>query len=221
MLKILLVEDEDGIASFIEKGLRAARYDVTRAEDGLKAADILENSSFDLVLLDIMLPGADGFELMRMLAPADVAVIFISALAEVSDRVKGLNLGADDYLVKPFDMAELLARMNAVLRRRNKADAVLRLSDVALDVNSRTVTRGGVRVELTAREFDLAAFFMQNPNAALFRDTIYERVWEGDFSGDTRTIDLHVMRLRKKLGWETRLETVHGIGYRLHTKDNV
>lgn len=218
MLKILLVEDEDGIARFIERGLRAAGYPCARESDGLAAADRLEEETFDLILLDGMLPGADGFELMEMIDTEKTAVIFITARAEVCDRVRGLNLGADDYLVKPFDMAELLARMSAVLRRRHKGTGKLCLGEVEVDLMERVARKAGQRVELTARELALAAFFLQNPDAALFRDTIYEHVWEGEFTGDTRTIDLHVMRLRKKLGWEARLETVHGVGYRLRTR---
>ena len=218
MLKVLIVEDELSIASFIEKGLTASGYACRCVYDGLSAADLIEDELFDLILLDVMLPGADGFELMDMIRPTGTPVIFITAKTAVSDRVKGLKLGADDYLIKPFEMIELTARMEAVLRRHHKGTGKLALGSVLLDPDSRRVTMDGVPVELTNREYELLAFLIRNRNMALFRETIYERVWQGEFSGDTRTIDLHILRLRKKLHWEERLATVNRIGYRLNSK---
>lgn len=217
MLSILIIEDELSIASFIETGLKASGYQCTCAYDGLSAADLLEEHSFDLILLDVMLPGADGFELMDMIRPMNIPVIFITAKSAVSDRVKGLRLGADDYLVKPFEMIELVARIEAVLRRHHKGANLLSLGGVEVQLDSRRVSQLGQPVELTNREYELLVFFMQNRDMALFRETIYERVWQGDFTGDTRTIDLHVLRLRRKLHWEDRLVTVNRIGYRLNS----
>lgn len=216
MLKVLIVEDELPIASFIEKGLTASGYACRCVYDGLSAADLIEEEVFDLILLDVMLPGADGFELMDMIRPTGTPVIFITAKTAVSDRVKGLKLGADDYLIKPFEMIELTARMEAVLRRHHKGTGKLALGSVLLDADSRRVTMDGVPVELTNREFELLAFLIRNRNMALFRETIYERVWQGEYTGDTRTVDLHIMRLRKKLHWEERLETIPRVGYRLN-----
>ena len=199
----------------MQKGLEQDGHICTCAYDGIRAADILaENCARDMVLLDVMLPGADGFELMNMLAPMGVPVIFITARGSVEDKVKGLRLGADDYIVKPFEMMELKARIDAVMRRRG-GSSILELGDVQLDTQAKKATRAGNDVTLTAREFALAEFLMHNRDCAFLRETIYERVWGGEFNGDTRTVDLHITRLRKKLGWERRLRTLNRIGYRL------
>lgn len=142
-------------------------------------------------------------------------MIFITARYKVKNRVKGLKLGADDYLVKPFDVVELVARVEAVLRRYHKGERLLSAGDVVVDVEARQVTRGGVPVVLTNKEFGLLLLFIRNKNVALFRETLYENVWEGEFTGDSRTVDLHVQRLRRKLGWENCLVTVYKVGYRL------
>ncbi len=218
MLNILIVEDEISIASFIEKGLTANGYACRCAHDGLKAADLIESENFDLILLDVMLPGADGFELMDFIRPIGTPVIFITARSAVTDRVTGLRLGADDYLVKPFELIELLARMEAVLRRHHKGTSMLTLGDVTVHLDSRRVTLGGKDVELAVKEYDLLVFLLRNRDMALFRETIYERVWQGEYTGDTRTIDLHVLRLRRKLRWEGRLVSVNRIGYRLNSQ---
>ena len=217
-MHILIVEDEISIASFIETGLKSSGYLCTCAYDGIAAADLIEKQTFDLILLDVMLPGADGFELMDMIRPPDIPVIFITAKSAVSDRVKGLRLGADDYLVKPFELIELQARMEAVLRRHHKGMNELTLGDVSVFLDSRLVLKSGVPVELTNREYELLVFLLQNRNIALFRETIYERVWQGEYTGDTRTIDLHITRLRRKLVWEEKLVSVPRIGYRLNAK---
>lgn len=217
MLNILIVEDEISISSFIETGLTASGYHCTCVHDGLAAADLIEEKTFDLILLDVMLPGADGFELMDMIRPLNIPVIFITAKSAVADRVKGLRLGADDYLVKPFELIELQARMEAVLRRHHKGTNELTLGDVSVYLDSRLVLKDGRPVELTNREYELLIFLLQNRDIALFRETIYERVWQGEYTGDTRTIDLHITRLRRKLCWEERLVSVPRIGYRLNT----
>lgn len=215
MLKILIVEDERPISDLLCLSLQQAGYRCSRAFDGMEAADLLERERFDLVLLDIMLPKLGGFELMEYLRPLGVPVIFLTAKADVADRVRGLKAGADDYLTKPFELSELLARVESVLRRARKLETVITRGDVTVDTLSRTVRRGGEPVPLTKKEYDLLLLFLQNPNVALFRETIYERIWESDFLGDSRTVDLHVQRLRKKLGWEKRLLAVYKIGYRL------
>lgn len=219
MIKILIVDDEKPICDLIEMNLSAAGYSCVAVQDGLAAIDAVEKNTFDLVLLDIMLPGADGYDVMEYIRPFKVPVIFISAKHEVKDRVKGLKLGADDYLIKPFDVAELSARVEAVLRRYNKTERRLSAGDVVVDVEARTVMKGGMPVELTNKEFLLLVLFLRNRNVALFRETLYEKVWEGEYSGDSRTLDLHVQRLRKKLNWENgefpRLVAVYKVGYRL------
>lgn len=215
MIKILIVDDEKPICDLIEMNLSAAGYSCVAVQDGLAAIDAVEKNTFDLVLLDIMLPGADGYDVMEYIRPFKVPVIFISAKHEVKDRVKGLKLGADDYLIKPFDVAELSARVEAVLRRYNKTDKVITLGDVAIDVEARRVTKDGSPVPLTSKEFDLMLLFVENRNIALFRENLYERVWDDEYFANSRTLDLHVQRLRKKLGWEKNLVAVYKVGYRL------
>ena len=215
MIKILIVDDEKPICDLIEMNLSAAGYSCVAVQDGLAAIDAVEKNTFDLVLLDIMLPGADGYDVMEYIRPFKVPVIFISAKHEVKDRVKGLKLGADDYLIKPFDVAELSARVEAVLRRYNKTDKVIALGDVAIDVEARRVTKYGSPVPLTSKEFDLMLLFVENRNIALFRENLYERVWDDEYFANSRTLDLHVQRLRKKLGWEKNLVAVYKVGYRL------
>lgn len=215
MIKILIVDDEKAICDLIDLNLTASGYHCQTVQNGLDAIDMIEKESFDLILLDIMLPGADGYDVMEYIRPLKIPVIFITAKHEVRDRVKGLKLGADDYLVKPFDVVELVARVEAVLRRYNKADRELNAGDVVVDVEARRVVKGGNPVVLTNKEFGLLVLFMQNKNVALFRETLYEKVWEDEYISDSRTLDLHVQRLRKKLGWEQNLVAVYKVGYRL------
>ena len=146
-------------------------------------------------------------------------MIFLTAKGSVADRVQGLRAGADDYLVKPFEIVELLARVETVLRRVGKSNTLIEIGDVTIDETSMQVTKDGVPVQLTKKEFALLLLFARNQNIALFRETIYERVWESDFLGDSRTVDLHVQRLRKKLGWQDRLVAVYKVGYRLEVQN--
>ena len=215
MIRILIVDDEKPICDLIDLNLSSAGYHCVAVQDGLAAIDLIEKEEFDLVLLDIMLPGADGYDVMEYIRPFKVPVIFISAKHEVKDRVRGLKLGADDYLIKPFDVTELLARVEAVLRRYNKTDKVSMLGDVEIDMEARRVTRSGSPVSLTSKEFDLMLLFVENRNIALFRENLYERVWDDEYFANSRTLDLHVQRLRKKLGWEKNLVAVYKVGYRL------
>ncbi len=215
MIRILIVEDERPIADLIQLSLEGAGYHCDCVYDGIAAADLITNQQFDLILLDVMLPGASGFELMDYIRPTGMPVIFLTAKADVNDRVRGLHLGADDYLVKPFEIIELQARVEAVLRRYKKLDRLIEIGDLEIDTYSRTVKREGAEIALTKKEFDLLLLFARNPNIALYRETIYERVWESDYMGDSRTVDLHIQRLRKKVGWEHRLKAVYKIGYRL------
>lgn len=219
MIRILVVDDEKPICDLIDLNLSSAGYQCTTVQDGLKAIDILEKEEFDLVLLDIMLPGADGYDVMDFIRPTGIPVIFITAKHEVKNRVKGLKLGADDYIVKPFDMVELVARVEAVLRRYNKSEQRLTAGDVTVDVEARKVTKAGKHVELTVKEFGLLLLFMKNKNVALFRESLYEKVWGDEYISDSRTLDLHVQRLRKKLGWEHNLVAVYKVGYRLEVQE--
>lgn len=215
MLKILVVEDEKPISNLIAVNLKKAGYDCQCVFDGAAAADVLENQYFDLILLDVMLPKIDGYELMRYIKDLEIPVIFLTARSSVADRVKGLKLGADDYLTKPFEIIELLARVESVLRRYHKTENILNYEDLVVDTASRTVKKGGMLISLTVKEFELLLLFIRNKNIALYRETIYERIWGGEYLGDSRTVDLHVQRLRKKIGWEDKLVAVYKIGYRL------
>ncbi len=215
MNHILIIEDEKPISDLMRLSLHKAGYRTTCAFDGIQAADLLEKTAFDLVLLDVMLPGASGFELMEYLRPMGTPVIFITAKNSLNDRVRGLRMGAEDYIVKPFEVLELLARVDVVLRRYNKTEAVLEIGGLRIDTVAMQVTRGGAPVPLTRKEYEILLLFARNPGVALYRETIYERVWEEEFPYGSRTVDLHIQRLRKKVGWEDRLLAVNKVGYRL------
>lgn len=215
MIKILIVDDEKPICDLININLTAAGYGCRAVQDGLQAVDLIEREHFDLILLDIMLPGVDGYDIMEYIRPLKIPVIFITAKHEVKDRVKGLRLGAEDYLVKPFDVVELVARVEVVLRRFNKTQRQLRAGDVVVDTEARKVTRAGCPVVLTNKEYGLLVLFIQNKNVALFKETLYEKVWGDEYIADSRTLELHVQRLRKKMGWENNLVAVYKVGYRL------
>lgn len=215
MIRILVVEDEQAISNLIAVNLRKAGYACDCVYDGMSAADALEEGAYDLVLLDVMLPEVDGYELMGYIAPLGIPVIFLTAKASVADRVKGLRLGADDYLTKPFEIIELLARVETVLRRCHKTEQFLTEGDLVVDTASRTVKKNGTMVNLTNKEYELLLLFVRNKNIALYRETIYERIWGGEYTGDSRTVDLHVQRMRRKVGWEDKIVTVYKVGYRL------
>ena len=215
MIQILVVEDEKPISNLIAVNLRKAGYACDCVFDGMAAADALDKNVYDLILLDVMLPKVDGYELMNYIAPLEIPVIFLTAKASVTDRVKGLKLGADDSLTKPFEIIELLARVETVLRRYHKTENVLTVDDLVIDTASRTVKRNGEQINLTKKEFELLLLFVRNKNIALYRETIYERIWGGEYMGDSRTVDLHVQRMRKKIGWEHKIVTVYKVGYRL------
>lgn len=215
MIKILIVEDEVPISNLISMSLEKAGYQCECVFDGMEAADKLEEEYYDLVLLDIMLPKVDGYELMEYIQPMGIPVIFLTAKSNVEDTVKGLEMGAEDYLTKPFEIVELLARVEVVLRRYDKNEQYLRVEEVEVDTRSRTVKKDKKVVRLTNKEYELLIMFIKNKNIALFRDVIYERIWEKDYTGESRTIDLHVQRLKRKLGWEEKIKTIYKIGYRL------
>ena len=215
MIKILIVDDEKPICDLIDINLSAAGYQCKSVQDGLAAIDLIERESFDLILLDIMLPGADGFDIMEYIRPLKVPVTFITARGEVKNKIKGLKLGAEDYLVKPFDVLELIARVEVVLRRFHKTEQTLTAGDVTVDLEARKVTRAGKPVVLTNKEYGLLVLFIRNKNVALFKETLYEKVWGDEYLADSRTLELHVQRLRRKMGWEKNLVAVYKVGYRL------
>ena len=216
MFKILIAEDEEPIANLLRINLTRAGYQCSWAPDGKRAADLMEQEHFDLALLDIMLPGINGYELLDYARGCEIPVIFLTALGTTDNKVKGLRLGADDYLTKPFEIVELLARVEAVLRRYHKTETVLQVCNATIDTASHSVTLDGEEIYLTPKEFDLLLLFARNKNRALYRETIYETVWGGEYMGQSRTVDLHVQRLKKKLHWEDVIVAVYKVGYRLH-----
>lgn len=219
MIRILIVEDEAPISNLMNLSLKKAGYFCDCAYDGEEAAEKIGNGKYDLILLDVMLPKIDGFELMDYIRPLEIPVIFITAKNSVSDRVKGLRMGAEDYIVKPFEVIELLARVDVVLRRYKKTDEVLEVCGLCIDPRSMRVQRGGKDISLTRKEYELLLLFARNPNTALYRETIYERVWGGELEYGSKTVDLHVQRLRKKTGLGRELQAVNKVGYRLEVHE--
>lgn len=179
---------------------------------------MLEGQYPDLILLDIMLPGADGFEILEYVKPLNIPVIFLTAKDALEDRVAGLRLGAEDYIVKPFEIIELLARIEVVLRRYCKLENHISVEGLEIDTDSRTVMRYETKIHLTQKEYDILLLFARNPGKVFYREVIYERVWGGDYTAESRTVDLHVQRMRKKVGWEECLVSVPRIGYRLEVR---
>ena len=218
MIHILIAEDEKPISNLIKLSLKNARYLCDCAFDGGQAADLIESGNYDLILLDIMMPDIDGFELMEYIRPLEIPVIFITAKNSVSDKVKGLRMGAEDYIVKPFEIIELLARIDVVLRRYHKADDIIQTAGLVINTKSRKVTRDGRFIALTPKEYELLLLFAQNPNTALYRETIYERIWEKEFVYGSKTVDLHIQRLRRKAHLEKELQAVNKVGYRFEVE---
>ena len=214
MINILIVEDEKPISNLIRLSLTKEGYRCTCAFDGASAADLLENNTYDLILLDVMLPQVDGFELMEYIRPLEIPVIFLTAKASVADRVRGLRLGAEDYIVKPFEVIELLARVDVVLRRYRKCDMIIETGGLRIDTGSMQVWRGDEEIALTRTEYELLLLFARNPRRAMYRETIYERVWGEEYPFGSKAVDIHVQRLRKKVGWERQLQAVNKVGYR-------
>ena len=198
MIKILVVEDEKPISNLIRMSLKGAGYTCDQAFDGNEALDKIDDTVYDLILLDIMLPEVDGFELMEYIRPLGVPVIFLTAKDALDDRVKGLKMGAEDYIVKPFEVAELIARVEVVLRRYKKTEDTFELNGLYVDASSMVARRGDKEIPLTPKEFDLLLLFLRTPNTALYRENIYEKVWGGELEYGSKTVDLHVQRLRKK-----------------------
>jgi len=224
--QILIVEDDRAIASAVRRGLAFEGYRVSLAESGGQALDLARDHMPDLVVLDIMIPGIDGLEVCRRLRAAgeDVPILMLTARDEVADRVAGLDAGADDYLVKPFAFEELVARIRALLRRRDRREEeslslngeILSYDDLSLDTTTRFAHRGERRIELTTREFDLLMLFLRHPNQVLPRDVIMERVWGYDFPGESNVLEVYVKNLRRLLeadGERRLLQTVRGAGY--------
>lgn len=218
MAHILIVDDEEAISDLIVMNLTMVGYTSIQAFNGEEALEALKNNRFDLCLLDIMLPGQDGFRLINIFKDSNVPVIFLSAKNSLTDRVKGLNLGAEDYIVKPFETLELLARIEVVLRRNGKMNDNFKYKDVEVKFSEHLVFKEGKIVDLTAQEFTLLEVLIQNRNLALTREKLLDAAWGYDYIGETRTVDMHIQRLRKKLDWDDVIKTVYKYGYRLEVQ---
>jgi two-component system copper resistance phosphate regulon response regulator CusR len=217
-MRILIVEDEPKTAAYVRQGLTEQGYVVDVANDGFDGLHLATTTAYDLVLLDVMLPGLDGWSVLQGLrAQQQTPVLFLSALDQVDDRVKGLKLGADDYLVKPFAFSELLARVQNILRRgRPQRESVMRVADVEVDPVRRRVMRGGDRIDLTAKEYALLSYFMHHAGEMCSRTLIAENVWDMNFDSDTNVVDVAVRRLRAKIDdpYDKKLiHTIRGVGY--------
>jgi len=218
-VRILVVEDQEKVAQFIVKGLREERFAVDHASTGIEGVSMAQGGEYDVIVLDILLPGKNGFDVVAELRAGGLAtpVLMLTAKARVEDRVHGLNAGADDYLVKPFDFAELLARVRALIRRRERGRPVpLSVADLVLDPISHDVTRAGQRVDLTSKEFALLEFLMQNRGRVVTRTSLIEHVWDMHFDSDTNVVDVHIHHLRAKLDGPfpaKLIHTVRGVGY--------
>ncbi|MHB9936658.1 DNA-binding response regulator [Clostridium sporogenes] len=215
MKKVLVVEDQIAIRELIAINLEMAGYEAIEASDGEMAVNYIENTYFDIILLDIMLPKLDGFSIISKIKGKGIPVIFVTAKDDVLDRVKGLKLGADDYITKPFESIELLARIEAVLRRCGKIEEVIKLKHLDIFPEQRLIKSKGEIIDITLKEYELLMLFIKNKNIALSREQILERVWGYDYFGETRTVDIHVLRIREKLNLKDCIKTVYKVGYRL------
>lgn len=215
MANILIVEDESAIAELIAIHTKIAGHQASIIYNGNEVMSFIEEKRPDLIILDIMLPGQDGFSLMKKIEPMKIPVIFLTAKDRLEDKISGLRLGADDYIVKPFEAIELITRIETVLRRCNMNTSTFILGDLEVKLNEHVVLLTGDEIELTIKEFELLKVLINNKNLALSRDRLLELVWGYDYMGETRTVDVHIQRLRKKLHMEDSIKTVYKLGYRL------
>ena len=214
MAKILIIEDEEPIRELVKLNLELAGYETLVAADGQEGLTLIESHDIDLIILDIMLPKLDGYELMPTINKKNIPTIMLTAKDGLMDKVKGLEMGADDYITKPFEAIELLARVKSVLRRTGKEKANITFDDIEIFLDQRKVLKGGQEVELTYKEFSLLQILVENRGVAMSREKLLEIVWGYDFPGNTRTVDMHIQRLRNKLGTD-RIKTIYKVGYRL------
>ena len=215
-MNILVVDDEKEIADVIELYLQNDQYSVFKYYTGQEALDCIRDKKIELAILDVMLPDIDGFQILKKIREKyTFPVIMLTAKTEYMDKITGLTMGADDYIVKPFDISEVLARVEMVLRRYGKGSAKLTFKDIVIDPNTREVRKGEKIVSLTPKEYELFLFLVQNKNQLLFREDLFEEVWQTEYVGNSRTLDLHIQRLRKKLDLKEEIKTVFRMGYKL------
>lgn len=214
-IHILIVEDDESISHLIKLNLSMIGYECTQVFNGLDVLPLLQANTFDLILMDIMLPGIDGFQLIQKIKHFHIPVIFLTAKSALTDKVTGLKSGAEDYIVKPFETIELLARIEVVLRRYAKNNGCIQFKDITIYESERIVKKDMNPINITLKEFDLLLLLVKNKNIALSREYLLETVWGFEYMGETRTIDTHIQNLRKKLGLMDTIKTVYKIGYRL------
>lgn len=216
MIRILIAEDDANIAKLIEATVAIGGYQGVVCSNGAEAFRKMEHEEFDLVLLDVMLPDMSGFEIMRN-RTSSTPVIFITAKQELTDKVRGLRLGAEDYIVKPFEAMELLARIEVILRRVSKTAQVYEYGDISVNIEEHTCKRNDRAIYLTPKEFEVLVFFLQHTDVAISRERLLSAVWGFEYEGETRTIDIHIQQLRKKLDLKEHLVTIPKLGYRLES----
>ena len=216
MYRLLIIEDEKGIAESIADNLSNYGFETRTIDDFSRTMEIFKDFDPHMVLLDIKLPYYDGYHYCAEIRKlSKLPIIFISSASDNMNIIMAMNMGGDDFITKPFEMVELLARVETVMRRYHKASDKIQIDDVVIDISSRTVMREKEQISLTMKEYELLLLFARNPNIALYRETIYENVWGSNYMGDSRTVDLHVQRLRKKMNWEDKIKAVYKVGYRL------
>lgn len=220
MINILIIEDDKNIAKMIKATLSIVNYSGSCCYTGREGVEEALKGGYDLILLDIMLPEMNGFEVMEAIGSCGTPVIFLTAMQDVADKVKGLRLGAEDYIVKPFEALELLARIDVVLRRSNKTQEIIRYYDITVDISKHTITKNGSPLQLTPKEFDVLVYFLQHQDIAVSRERLLSNIWGYEFEGESRTVDIHVQQVRRKTGLQNRLITIPKLGYRLESQEN-
>lgn len=218
MANILIVEDEMAIADLIAMNLKLVGHATTQIDDGNEVLAAIQANTPDLIILDVMLPNKDGFELMKEIAPIGIPVIFLTAKDQLDDKITGLRSGADDYIVKPFAIIEVITRIETVLKRYQVHSSIFRLEQLEVRLDEHVVLLNDEQVDLTTKEFSLLTLLIANQNLALSREKLLSLVWGVEFMGETRTIDVHIQKLRKKLSLEDRIKTVYKVGYRLEVR---
>ncbi len=219
MINILIIEDDENIAKVIKATLQMVNYDSFCCYDGKSGMAEAVKGGYDVILLDIMLPEMDGFEVMEHIKGCGIPVIFLTAMQDVTDKVRGLRLGAEDYIVKPFEALELLARIDVVLRRSNKTQNILTYENIVVDISRHTASQNGKEIQLTPKEFDVLVYFLQHTDIAITKECLLSNVWGYEFAGESRTVDIHVQQLRRKLNLKDKLITIPKLGYRLDSQE--
>ncbi len=219
MIKILIVEDDLNIAKTIQATIDLMGHTYTVCSNGQEAISLIQLNYYDLILLDVMLPGCDGFEIMENVQDLQIPTIFITAKQDVMDKVRGLRLGAQDYLTKPFEVLELMARIEVIIRRMNKHQTLFSYKDIELDIGKHRVTQNAKEVLLTPKEFQLLAYFLQHLDIAITRERLLNQVWGYRYEGESRTVDIHIQQLRKKMNLANSLVTIPKLGYRLESEN--